>query len=260
MNRIVVLYCCCLWSAVAYGASYYRENITFLPAAERESALVQLSAIETPTEAQYLTQIALEKPDIFLRQLNRALDVIRAGGEGDAVPRGLQDSGFLGVDTQERILMFAATLDDAERLTADDVFRFVLFLNDRSALWEHVLAEESRDDFNALECAPGSAPSELLGPEMHQYVMQVGYPDMELTLWRFDAAEAMTYPVAVVSETTVNQYRLRDRFGLDFGVLDRRDLTLQMPSETVQCAKVSVSVLRAYQEHRREVILADKQL
>lgn len=245
---------------VALGASYYRENVTFLPATERESALMQLSAIETPTEAHYLTQVALEKPDIFLRQLNRALDVIRAGGEGDTIPKGLRDSGFLGVDTQERLFMFAATVGDAERLTPDDVFRFVLFLNDRDALWEHVLTEDSRDDFNALECAPGAPPSELLGPEIHQYVMQVGYPDMELTLWRFDAAEAMTYPVAVVSETTVNQYRLRDRFGLDFGVLDRRDLTLQMPSETLQCAKVSVSVLRAYQEHRREVILSDKQL
>jgi hypothetical protein len=260
MNRLVILSCCFLWSVVAFGASYYRENVTFLPATERESALMQLSAIETPTEAQYLTQVALEKPDIFLRQLNRALDVIRAGGEGDAVPKGLRDSGFLGADTQERILIFAATVDEADRLTPDDVFRFVLLLNDRSALWEHVMAGDSRDDFNALECAPSSAPSELLGPEMHQYVMQVGYPDMELTLWRFDAAEAITYPVAVVIETTVNQYRLNDRFGLEFGVLDRRDLTLQLPGETVHCAKVSASVLRAYQEHRREVILSDKQL
>lgn len=260
MKRILLMLCCAMWSAQVFSASYYREVLTFLTAAEREATLAQLAAIETPTEAQYLTQIALEKPDVFVRQLNLALDVIRAGGEGDAVAKGLRNAGFLGADTQAQLLIFAATLVEMEPVDLADAMLFVLILNDRDALWEHVLVEKSRDDFNALECALNTAPSELLGPEMHQYLLQVGYPDMELTLWRFDAMEAVRYPVAVVSETTVDQYRFRDRFGLDFGTLDRRDLTLQMPNETVRCAKVPVSVLRAYQEHRREVILSDKQL
>jgi len=149
---------------------------------------------------------------------------------------------------------------EPDELTTRDAFLFVVQLNDRENAWQHVVSEETRDDFNALECSPNTAPSELLGPVEHQYVMQVGYPDMELTLWRFDAMEAVTYPVAVVIETTVDQYRLMDRLGFDFGTLDRRTLIMQSGDETLHCAKVAAPVLRAYHEHRREVILSDKQL
>ena len=249
--------CCSTW---VVASSYYRDDMAYVPTAERESYISRLEAIETPTEAQYLTQIALQKPNAFVRQLGQAMRVLQDGGDGDAVPKGLRNAGFMGVDTQAQLMQFLAGYGEPGELTTRDAFLFVVQLNDRENAWQHVVSEETRDDFNALECSPNTAPSELLGPVEHQYVMQVGYPDMELTLWRFDAMEAVTYPVAVVIETTVDQYRLMDRLGFDFGTLDRRTLIMQSGDETLHCAKVAAPVLRAYHEHRREVILSDKQL
>jgi hypothetical protein len=86
-------------------------------------------------------------------------------------------------------------------------------------------------------------------------------PHLELSLWRFDAREAVSYPVATVVETTVESYRLIDRFGSDVGTLSRDDLSMQLPTgDMLQCQKVEPAIMRAYQDHRREMILAEKQL
>ena len=91
--------------------------------------------------------------------------------------------------------------------------------------------------------------------------MKVAHPDMQLSLWRFDPIEALTYPVATLVETTVDHYRFIDRFGNEFGLLSRDDLAMQISdSEQLQCQKLDSAVMRAYQDHRREIILSEKQL
>ena len=64
-----------------------------------------------------------------------------------------------------------------------------------------------------------SGANRASGPPEHQYVMQVAHPNMELSLWRFDAKEAITYPIATATETTVETYRFVDRFGVELGML-----------------------------------------
>jgi hypothetical protein len=84
---------------------------------------------------------------------------------------------------------------------------------------------------------------------------------MELSLWRFDPAEALTYPIATLVETTVDDYQFIDRFGNIFGTLDRDNLSMQMPGiDPLQCRKIEPVIMRAYQNHRREMILSEKQL
>ena len=91
--------------------------------------------------------------------------------------------------------------------------------------------------------------------------MQVAHPNMELSLWRFDAKEAISYPIATATETTVETYRFVDRFGAEFGMLNRENLSMQLSSGGVlQCQKVDASIMRAYHDHRRELILSEKQL
>ena len=76
-----------------------------------------------------------------------------------------------------------------------------------------------------------------------------------------DAREAITYPIAIATETTVETYRFIDRFGAELGILNRENLSMQLPTgDVLQCQKVGASIMRAYQDHRRELILAEKQL
>ncbi len=260
MKRVVALVSCLAWSSWVGADSLYRENLSFLSDDERTLVLEQLAAIETPSEAQYLTQIALQKPEVFLRQLNRAYDVVRVGGESKVVSDGLRNAGFLGADTQQTLIRFFSEMDAESIVGTQNAVAFVMHLNDQKAVWAHLFEADARDDFNALECAANAAPTELLGPPEHQYVIQVSHPDMELTLWRTDALEAVTYPVAVVAETTVDEYRWVDRFGFDFGTLDRRTLAFTMGENTLVCAKIPAPILRAYQEYQREMVLSDKQL
>ena len=139
---------------------------------------------------------------------------------------------------------------------------FLIRLNTPAGAWDYLLSETpGLDDFAALECAPGKAPAELLGPFEYQFVIQVAHPNMELSLWRFDPAEALTYPVATLVETTVDDYRFIDRFGNAFGTLNRDDLSMQVPgSDPLQCQKIDSVIMRAYQDHRREMMLSEKQL
>lgn len=260
MKRVVALVSCLAWSSWVGADSLYRENLSFLSDDERTLVLERLAAIETPTEAQYLTQIALQKPEVFLRQLNRAYDVVRASGESKVVSDGFRNAGFLGADTQQTLMRFFSEMDAESIVGTQDAVAFVMHLNDQQAAWAHLFEADARDDFNALECAANKAPTELLGPPEHQYVIQVSHPDMDMTLWRSNAIEAVNYPVAVVVETTVDQYRWVDRFGFEFGILDRRTLEFTMGEMTLACAKIPAPVLRAYQEYQREMVLSDKQL
>ncbi|NCX48143.1 MAG: hypothetical protein EBW81_01315 [Gammaproteobacteria bacterium] len=246
----------------AGAESLYRSDMTFISNADRQTEIEKLASIETPSEQQYLTQIALEKPDVFVRQLNRARDILIAGGEPSQVSSRLKTEGFYSPETQSALQAFVLALHPEDSINTSRVMDFVVRMNNPIGVWDYLLQPDVElDDYAALECAPGKAPTELLGPAEHQYVIQVAHPNMELSLWRFDAREAVSYPVATVVETTVESYKLIDRFGSDVGTLSRDDLSMQLPTgDMLQCQKVEPAIMRAYQDHRREMILAEKQL
>jgi hypothetical protein len=246
----------------AAADSLYRSDTTFISDADRQTEIARLAAIETPSERQYLTQISLEKPVVFARQLTRARDILIAGGEPSQVSSRLKTEGFYSPDTQSVLQAFVLALHPEDLINGSRVMDFVMRMNNPSGAWNYLLQPTVElDDYAALECAPEKAPTELLGPPEHQYVIQVAHPNMELSVWRFDAREAMTYPVAIVVETTVDSYRLIDRFGSDMAMLSRDDLSMRLPTgDVLQCQKVEPSVMRAYQDHRREMVLSEKQL
>ena len=253
---------CTLLSISANADTLYRSDVMFISDADRQAEIEKLVSIESPSEQQYLTQIALEKPEVFARQLNRARDVLLAGGEPSQVSSRLKTEGFYSPETQSALQAFVLGLHPEDSINASRVMDFVIRMNNPAGAWDYLLNPSVElDDYAGLECAPGKAPTELLGPSEHQYVIQVAHPNMELSLWRFDARQAATYPVATVVETTVEAYRLVDRFGSDAAILNRDDLSMQLPTgDALQCHKVEPSVMRAYQDHRREMILSEKQL
>ena len=260
--RIFLIVLSMLAAMPAEAESLYRSDMTFISNADRQTEIEKLASIETPSEQQYLTQIALEKPDVFARQLNRARDILIAGGEPSQVSSRLKTEGFYSPETQSALQAFVLALHPEDSINTSRVMDFVVRMNNPIGAWDYLLQPDVElDDYAALECAPGKAPTELLGPAEHQYVIQVAHPNMELSLWRFDAREAVSYPVATVVETTVESYRLIDRFGSDVGTLSRDDLSMQLPTgDMLQCQKVEPAIMRAYQDHRREMILAEKQL
>lgn len=263
MNTRSFLVVFSMLAAMPAGAeSLYRSDMTFISNADRQTEIEKLASIETPSEQQYLTQIALEKPDVFARQLNRARDILIAGGEPSQVSARLKTEGFYSPETQSALQAFVLALHPEDSINTSRVMDFLVRMNNPIGAWDYLLQPDVElDDYAALECAPGKAPTELLGPAEHQYVIQVAHPNMELSLWRFDAREAVSYPVATVVETTVEFYRLIDRFGSDVGTLSRDDLSMQLPTgDMLQCQKVEPAIMRAYQDHRREMILAEKQL
>jgi hypothetical protein len=263
MNTRSFLVVFSMLAAMPAGAgSLYRSDMTFISNADRQTEIEKLASIETPSEQQYLTQIALEKPGVFVRQLNRARDILIAGGEPSQVSSRLKTEGFYSPDTQSALQAFVLALHPEDSINTSRVMDFVMRMNNPTGAWDYLLQTDVElDDYAALECAPGKAPTELLGPAEHQYVIQVAHPNMELSLWRFDAREAMTYPVAIVVETTVESYRLIDRFGSDMAILSRDDLSMLLPAgDMLHCQKVEPLVMRAYQDHRREMVLSEKQL
>jgi hypothetical protein len=263
MNMRVLGFALGVFAAIpAVADSLYRSDTTFISDADRQTEIAKLIAIETPSEQQYLTQIALEKPGVFARQLNRARDILIAGGEPSQVSSRLKTEGFYSPDMQSALQEFVLSLYPEDLVNESRVMDFVMRMNNPSGAWNYLLQPTVElDDYAALECAPEKAPTELLGPPEHQYVIQVEHPNMELSVWRFDAREAITYPVAIVVETTVESYRLIDRFGSDMAMLSRDDLSMRLPTgDLLQCQKVEPSVMRAYQDHRREMVLSEKQL
>jgi len=253
---------CAVLATSAMAEGLYRSDVTFVSDADRQAEIAKLIAIETPSEQQYLTQIALEKPDVFARQLRQAREVLRVGGEPSQMSSKLRAEGFYSPDTQSALQAFVLSLHPDDVINSSHAMNFVMRVNNPTDVWTHLLdATGKLDDYAGLECAPNQAPTELLGPPEHQYVMQVAHPNMELSLWRFDAKEAITYPIATATETTVETYRFVDRFGVELGMLDRENLSMQLSSgDVLQCQKVDASIMRAYQDHRRELILSEKQL
>lgn len=240
----------------------YRSEVTYISAVDRQTEVDRLLAIEIPSEQQYLTQIALQKPHVFARQLGRAREVLDAGGEPSQIAARLRTEGFTSPDVQASLKTFLVSLHPEDSVTSARVIEFLIRLNTPAGSWDYLLSENpDLDDFAALECAPGNAPAELLGPAEFQYVIQVAHPNMQLSLWRFDLAEALTYPVATLIKTTVDNYYFIDRFGNEFSILDRDNLSMQMSgSGPLECQKIKPMIMRAYQDHRREIVLSQKQL
>ena len=188
--------------------------------------------------------------------------MLNTGVQPRQIASRLRKEGFISPDVQASLKAFLLSLHPEESVTPRKMMEFLIRLNTPAGSWDYLLSENSDlDDFKALECAPGKAPAELLGPFEYQFVIQVAHPNMELSLWRFDPAEALTYPVATLVETTVDDYRFIDRFGNTFGILSRDNLSMQMPgSDPLQCQKIDPVIMRAYQDHRREMTLSEKQL
>ncbi|MFZ8870614.1 MAG: hypothetical protein ACO2YC_04285 [Litorivicinaceae bacterium] len=261
-KRSLIPWLLLLVSCFSFADDLYRSEITYLSPVDRQTEVDRLLAIEIPSEQQYLTQIALQKPDIFIRQVSRAREVLSAGGELGQIASRLRTAGFTSPDVQSSLQAFLFGLHPDDVVTPSRVMEFLIRLNTPAGAWDYLLSETpDLDDFAALECAPGKAPAELLGPFEYQFVIQVAHPNMELSLWRFDPAEALTYPVATLVETTVDDYRFIDRFGNAFGTLNRDDLSMQVPgSDPLQCQKIDPVIMRAFQDHRREMMLSEKQL
>ena len=261
-NQCVLATILFLNAAVCLGEGLYRSDTTFLTVAEREAQLERLASIETLSEKQYLTQMALEKTDVFIRQLDRARSIIQKGGEAEQVSRFLRAEGFFSPEVQSILTNFIMFLQPDNSLNESSVIQFLVSLNNELEIWSYLLNPDiSIDDYAALECASGKLPEDFLGSPEQQYLLKVAHPNMELSLWRFDAAEAVTYPVATLIKTTVAEYGFVDRFGQKFGVLNRNNLSMTNSNGQVsQCQKIEPSIMRAFQDHRREMILAEKQL
>ncbi len=253
---------CFLNTLVCSGAELYQSEVTFLSNAERQIQLERLESIEILSENEYLTQMALQKPNVFIRQLERARSVLQQGGEVELVSRRLRTEGFFSPEVQLIFTRFISLLDPADLMTESRVIHFLVMLNNELDTWSYLFNPDLLlDDYAALECAPEKAPAEFLGPEDYQYLLQVAHPNMEISLWRFDATEAIIYPVATLAETTVEKYDFINRFGQKFGLLNRNNLVLiDANGQAVQCHKIEPSIFRAYQDYRREIILSEKQL
>jgi hypothetical protein len=254
--------CCYLAVIASAGASnLYRDDVVYFTDRELNGQIERLSALESPDETSYLTQIALEKPEVFVRQLRVARDLIAGAPSVASVRDELQEAGFFSPEVQQQIAIFFSEFDADSALTTADAHRLVIQMNDQTDAWTHLLAPESDlDPFTGLECAPNQVPTELTGPPAHQYLLQVAHPNMELTIWRYDPNAAIRYPVGAVSETSVDQYQFVSRFGQPLARLNRQTLEMVMGENTLACQKISAPVMQAYQNHRREVILAEKQL
>ena len=263
-TRLFSLALCLFLSANTIADGLYRSAVTYVPAGSQQAELERLLAIETPSEQQYLTSIALQKPQIFARQLQRAREILTTDSDVEAsqIESRLRTEGFYSNDIHRILREFYESIHPEDEITSLRVMEFLMRMNAQAGHWNYLLNEsQTLDDYSALECGLGTAPTELLGPVEHQYLMKVAHPNMQLSLWRFDPIEALTYPVATLVETTVDHYRFIDRFGNEFGLLSRDDLTMQVSdSEQLQCQKVDFLVMRAYQDHRREIILSERQL
>ena len=55
---------CAVLATSAIADGLYRSDVTYVSDKDRQAEVEKLITIETPSEQQYLTQIALEKPDI----------------------------------------------------------------------------------------------------------------------------------------------------------------------------------------------------
>jgi len=261
-KRSLIPWLLLLVSCFSSADNLYRSQITYLSPLDQQAELNRLLAIEIPSEQQYLTQIALQKPEIFVRQISRAREVLNTGGQPGQIASRLRAQGFISPDVQASLQTFLLSLHPEDSVTPLRMVEFLIRLNTPAGSWDYLLSgNPDLDDFAALECSPGKAPAELLGPFQYQFMIQVAHPNMELSLWRFDPAKALTYPVATLVETTVDDYRFIDRFGNAFGILNRDNLSMLVPgSDPLQCQKIDPVIMRAYQDHRREMLLSEKQL
>ena len=261
MNGFRILCCYVVLISPVFASDLYRDDLVYFTGEDLASEIERLSAIETPDEVSYLTQIALEKPEVFVRQLDVARDLLERAPAVESVRDELQEAGFFSPNVQQQIAIFFSEFDVGDDLNTSDAYRLVIQLNDQDGAWAHLLASEHElDPFTGLECAPNQVPSELMGPPEHQYLLRVAHPNMELTLWRYDPKTAIRFPVGAVSKTSVDQYQFISRLGQPLATLNRQTLEMVIGENMLVCQKIAAPVMQAYQDHRREVILADKQL
>ena len=245
------------WGAVA---DLYRDDITYLPADEREALTTAVTETPTTSEALGIAKVALATPAVVIRQLELARGLM-ADGARDPIA-GLTKLGFTTPEVQTAVVRFVTARPTGEPIRDDQLQQFVMELLDTDGHWDHLwVTTPALNDFTGLECAPGAVPSHLMGPVTHQYLMRIAHPNMEFSLWRVDPETARRYPVAVTAEVNLSTYRWVDRFNQPFAQLDRTRLEMTLADgQVLFCARVPSEVMRAHQDYRREVRIAEKQL
>jgi len=116
-KRSLIPWLLLLVSCFSSADDLYRSEITYLSPVDRQAEVDRLLAIEIPSEQQYLTQIALQKPDIFIRQVSRARDVLSAGGEPGQIASRLRTAGFTSPDVQSSLQAFLFGLHPEDVVT-----------------------------------------------------------------------------------------------------------------------------------------------
>lgn len=241
-------------------AELYRDDITYLPADEREAFTAAFAETPTTSEALGIAKVAIATPAVAIRQLELARGLL-ADTTRDPIA-GLAKLGFSTPAVQTAVVRFVSDLPAGGRIREAQLQQFVMQLLDTEGFWDHLWhSAPALNDFTGLECAPGTIPSHLMGPEQHQYLMRIAHPNMEFSLWRVDPETARRYPVAVTADVSLSTYQWVDRFSQPFAQLDRARLVMTLANgQELACARVPSEVMRAHHEYRREIRIAEKQL
>lgn len=245
---------------IVEASNLYSDDLFYLSDQERISNAERVAAIDMPSEAEYLTQIALEKPKIFIRQVRLVQEVVENKSDVELISDKLREAGFYSIDIQDQLIEIFNLGIFSNPVTEAEITGLTMVINESSRPWKSIMFAERLEDYAAIECASDKIPSHLTGPLEHQYMIRIAYPDMNLSLWRFNVIEAVSFPVALVDKTTVDTYELIDRFGQRFGQIDRSALIINGLDSVLKCSKFSPFILRAFKDHQRELLLAEKQL
>ena len=130
---------CAVLATSAIADGLYRSDVTYVSDKDRQAEVEKLITIETPSEQQYLTQIALEKPDIFVRQIRRAREILHIGGEPSQISSKLRAEGFYSPDTQSALQAFVLSLHPDDVINRSHAMNFVMRVNNPTDVWIHLL-------------------------------------------------------------------------------------------------------------------------
>lgn len=243
-----------------HSSGLFVDDLFFLSTKERLTNFERLAAIDKPAESNFLTQIALEKPKVFIRQIRLIQQFIKNESDPKTIANQLRQAGFYSLQIQDNLVNLLNGNLLSDPVEESEIQAVLLAINKSTQPWMSLIDAERFEDYSALECATNSIPTRLTGPSEHQYMIRIAYPNLELSLWQFDVNSAVSYPIAMVSKTTVNDYTLLDRFGMTFGRMDRATLTILTDKVSLVCARLAPAILRAFKNHQRELLLAEKQL
>ena len=89
---------------IVEASNLYSDDLFYLSDLERISNAERVAAIDMPSEAEYLTQIALEKPKIFIRQVRLVQEVVENKSDVELISDKLREAGFYSIDIQDQLI------------------------------------------------------------------------------------------------------------------------------------------------------------